>query len=211
MSVSLLATKLHIPRQRANVVSRPRLTEKLTAAVQRPGSVILLSGPAGFGKTTLLSEFAAGRLVAWVSLGEEDREPIDFWRYVVTALQIVEPEIGRAAMALLETPQALPVESLPTVLINDLVRSEQGFVLVLDDYHMIQNQTIHAALSFFIDRLPDNLHLILSTRVDPPLSLARLRARNRLTEIRVADCVSRRMRLPVSFRRQWIWNSVTRM
>jgi LuxR family maltose regulon positive regulatory protein len=187
MSISLLATKLRIPRQRVNGVSRPRLTEKLSAAVDRPGNLILLSGPAGFGKTTLLSEFAAGRLVAWVSLGEEDSEPIHFWSYVVTALKTVEPEIGKSAMALLETPQALPVESLPTVLSNELIRSEQNFVLVLDDYHMIQNQTIHAALSFFIDHLPDNLHLILSTRVDPPLPLARLRARDRLTEIRVAD------------------------
>jgi LuxR family maltose regulon positive regulatory protein len=187
MSISFLATKLRVPRQRVNGVSRPRLTNKLTAAAQRPGNVILLSGPAGFGKTTLLSEFAADRLVAWVSLGEEDNEPIRFWSYVVTALQTVEPDIGKAAVALLETPQSLPGGSIPTILINDLVRSEQDFVLVLDDYHMIQNQTIHAALSFFIDHLPDNFHLILSTRVDPPLPLARLRVRDRLTEIRVAD------------------------
>ena len=86
MAISLLATKLRIPRQRVNSVSRPRLTEKLNTAVQRPGSVILLSGSAGFGKTTLLSEFAADRLVVWVSLGEEDNDPMQFWSYVVTAL-----------------------------------------------------------------------------------------------------------------------------
>jgi LuxR family transcriptional regulator, maltose regulon positive regulatory protein len=187
MSISLLATKLRIPRQRVNGVSRPRLTEKLSAAVDRPGNLVLLSGPAGFGKTTLLSEFAAGRLVAWVSLGEEDSEPVRFWSYVVTALQIVEPDIGKAAMALLETPQELPAESVPTALINDLIQSEQDITLILDDYHAIRNQNIHTALSFFIDHLPDNLHLILSTRMDPPLPLARLRARDRLTEIRVAD------------------------
>jgi len=187
MSISLLATKLRIPRQRASRVSRPRLTEKLNAAVQRPGSVILLSGPAGFGKTTLLSEFAANRLVAWTSLGEEDNDPMQFWSYVVTALQTAEPDIGRAALALLETVQSLPDQSIPTVLINDLVQSEQDIVLILDDYHTIRNQTIHTALSFFIDHLPDNFHLILSTRVDPPLPLARLRARDRLTEIRAAD------------------------
>jgi LuxR family maltose regulon positive regulatory protein len=187
MSVSLLATKLRIPRQRVNAVSRPRLIARLAAAVQRPGSVILLSGPAGFGKTTLLSEFAASRLVAWVSLDEEDNEPIRFWSYVVTALRTVEPAIGNAAMALLETPQSLPDESTPTVLINDLVESGQELMLILDDYHLIRNQSIHSALSFFIDHLPDNVHLILSTRVDPPLPLARLRARDRLTEIRAAD------------------------
>jgi LuxR family maltose regulon positive regulatory protein len=187
MSISLLATKLRIPRQRANGVSRPRLTEKLTAAVKRPSSVILLSGPAGFGKTTLVSEFAVGRLVVWVSLGEEDNDPMQFWTYVVTALQTVEPDIGRAALALLETVQSLPDQSIPTIIINDLVQSEQDIVLILDDYHTIRNQTIHTALSFFIDHLPDNFHLIVSTRVDPPFPLARLRARDRLTEIRAAD------------------------
>ena len=187
MSISLLATKLRIPRQRANGVSRPRLTEKLTAAVQRPGTVILLSGPAGFGKTTLLSEFAAGRLAAWVSLGEEDNEPIEFWSYLVSAVQSVAPGIGAAAIALLQTPQSLPDASIPTVLINDLVQLERDIVLILDDYHTIRNQAIHTSLSFFIDHLPDNFHLILSTRVDPPFLLARLRARDRLTEIRAAD------------------------
>lgn len=187
MSIPILATKLRIPRQRANSVSRPRLTDKLTTAIQRPGSFILLSGPAGFGKTTVLSEFAVGRLVVWVSLGEEDNDPIQFWSYVITALQTVEPEIGKAAMALLETPQSLPDQSIATVLINDLIQAEQEIVLVLDDYHAIQNQAIHSALSFFIDHLPDNLHLILSTRIDPPLPLARLRARDRLIEIRSAD------------------------
>jgi LuxR family maltose regulon positive regulatory protein len=187
MSISLLATKLRIPRQRANGVSRPRLTEKLNAAAQRPGSVILLSGPAGFGKTTLLSEFAADRLVAWVSLGEEDNDSMQFWTYVVTALQSVEPEVGKTALALLETPQSLPDESIPSVLINDLVQSGQDFVLILDDYHTIRNQSIHTALSFFIDHLPDNIHLVLSTRVDPPFPLARLRARDWLTELRATD------------------------
>lgn len=189
MSVSLLSTKLHIPRLRANGVSRPRLTEKLSAAVHRPGNLILLSGPAGFGKTTLLAEFAATleRSVAWVSLGEGDNEPIHFWSYLITACRSIQPGIGEAALILLQTPQPLPDETIPTILINDLVQAGREIILVLDDYHGIRNRSIHLALSFFIDHLPDNFHLVLSTRVDPPLALARLRARDRLTEIRAAD------------------------
>jgi LuxR family maltose regulon positive regulatory protein len=189
MSVSLLSTKLHIPHTRANAVARPRLTEKMLAGVKRPGSFVLLSGPAGFGKTTLLSEFVIElkRPVAWVSLDEADNDPIRFWTYLLTACQSIRPEIGESGLALLQTPQPLPEETLPTILINDLVRLGVDLVIVLDDYHTIQNQTIHFALSFLLDHLPDKLHLVISTRVDPPWPLARFRARDRLVEIRAVD------------------------
>ncbi|HSB03016.1 MAG TPA: AAA family ATPase, partial [Anaerolineales bacterium] len=189
MANSLLSTKLHTPRTRANAVSRPRLAEKLLAGVNRPGSFVLLSGPAGFGKTTLLSEFVAElqRPVAWVSLDEGDNDPIRFWTYLLTACQSIRRGIGESGLALLQSPQPLPDETLPTILINDLVRLGADLVLVLDDYHTIQNQTIHSALSFLLDHLPDKLHLVISTRIDPPWPVARFRARDQLVEIRALD------------------------
>ena len=188
MSITLLSTKLHIPRTRANGVSRPRLTEKLLNDLKRPGSFALLSGPAGFGKTTLLSEFVEqfGQPVAWVSLDEGDNDPIRFWTYLITACQSVQAEVGESALALFQTPQPLPDDTIPTILINDLVGLESDLILILDDYHVIQNPSIHAALAFLLDHLPDKLHLVLSTRVDPPWPLARFRARNQLIEIRAA-------------------------
>src|SRR6266508_1528841 len=152
MSFSLLSTKIHIPPLRTNSVSRLRLTEKLLAGMKRkhPGSFVLLSGPAGFGKTTLLSEFVAElrQPVAWVSLDEADNDPIRFWTYLITACQSVRREIGQAALALLQTPQPFSDDRIPTILINDIDRSDADLVLVLDNYHSIQNGTIHSALSF---------------------------------------------------------------
>lgn len=189
MTVSLLSTKLHIPRPRVNGVARPRLTAALIAALNRPGQLILISAPAGFGKTTLLAELAANgeRPIAWISLGDGDNDPNRFWSYVIAACQSVQHRVGEAASSLLQTPQPLADETIPTLIINDLASLENDLILVLDDYHVIQNQSIHLALSFLIDHLPDNFHLILATRVDPSLPLARLRARDRLTEIRAVD------------------------
>jgi LuxR family maltose regulon positive regulatory protein len=189
MSDSLLSTKLHIPQARTNGVIRLRLTDRLLAGVKRPGGFVLLSGPAGFGKTTLLSEFATKlqHPVAWVSLDEADNDPIRFWTYLITACQTIQHEIGESGLALLQTPQSLPDETIPTILINDLVKLDNDLVLVLDDYHVIQNQSIHATLSFLLDHLPDKLHLVVSTRVDPPWPLARFRVSGQLIEIRAMD------------------------
>ena len=189
MPVSLLSTKLHIPRPRQNTVARPRLTQKLLASLEQPGSFVLLSGPAGFGKTTLLGEFVTEfqRQIAWVSLDRGDNDPIRFWIYLITALQSIHPDIGHSALALVHSSQPFPEDALPTLLINDIVKFPDPVIFVLDDYHVIENASIHAAIAFLLDHLPDNLHLIFSTRVDPPWPLARFRARGQLLEIRSAD------------------------
>ena len=189
MPVPLLSTKFYIPRARADIVTRPRLIEKLLRGVHRSGVFTLLSGPAGSGKTTLLSEFVdqLQRPVAWLSLDEGDNDPIRFWTYLITACQLVQDGVGESALALFRTSQPLPDDTIPTVLINDLARLEDDMVLVLDDYHAIQNQAIHATISFLLDHLPVKLHLVVSTRVDPPFPLARFRARNQLVEIRAQD------------------------
>ncbi len=189
MPVSILSTKLYIPPARANGVSRPRLIQKLLTGLDQPGSFALLSGPAGFGKTTLLSEFVAAlrQPVAWVSLDAGDDEPIQFWSYVIAACQSIQAEIGESALSLLQLPQALPGETVPSILINDLTALAYDLTLILDDYHVIRNDSIHAALAFLLEHLPKNLHVVVSTRVDPPWSLARFRVRNQLVEIRAQD------------------------
>jgi LuxR family maltose regulon positive regulatory protein len=189
MSISLLSTKLYIPPARLNAIARSRLTEKLLTSLNQPGSFVLLSGPAGFGKTTLLSEFVAGLRwpVAWVSLDEGDNDPIRFWSYLITACESVQAEVGESAWVLLQSPQPLPIESVPSILINDFAGLAGDMVLVLDDYHTIQSETIQAALKFLLEHLPGNLHIVISTRIDPPWPLARFRARNQMTEIRAQD------------------------
>ena len=189
MSLPLLSTKFYIPPLRPDSVSRPRLIQKLLAGVDQPGTLVLLSGPAGFGKTTLISELAAGldEPLAWVSLDDGDNDPIRFWTYFITACSSVQPGSVDSALALLQSPRPLPDEAVPAVLVNDLSRLDRQLVLVLDDYHAIRTPSIHAGLAFLLDHLPDRFHLVCSTRVDPPWPLARFRARNRLAEIRAAD------------------------
>jgi LuxR family maltose regulon positive regulatory protein len=164
MSDALLSTKIFIPPTRANAIARPRLTEKLMASLSQPGSFVLLSGPAGFGKTTLLSEFVSGlqQRVAWISLDESDNDPVLFWSYVIAACQMVHAGVGASAQAMLQSPQPLPADTIPTILINDIADLDRGLVLVLDDYHAIQNEIIQAAFSFLLEHLPGKLHVIVS-------------------------------------------------
>ncbi len=189
MPLPLLATKLYIPPVRTDGIARPRLTDKIRSSVDSPGVLVLLSGPAGFGKTTLLSEFVAQlhRPAAWLSLDEGDNDPIRFWTYLIAACQAVQQWVGESALAMLGMPQPLSAEAVPAVLINDIARLEHGLVLILDDYHAIQNEAIHSAFSFLLEHLPGNLHILVSTRVDPPWPLARFRARGQLVEIRASD------------------------
>ncbi len=183
----LLATKLFIPRSRKNLVSRPRLVDRLNAGLDR--KLTLIAAPAGFGKTTLLSEWIpqSPRCVTWLSLDEADNDSTRFWTYFISSLQGLRPDFGKGALALLQSPQAPPINSTLTTLINEITAFPDSFALVLDDYHVIEAQQIHEALVFLIDHLPANMHLVITTRVDPPLPLARLRVRDQLTEIRVKN------------------------
>jgi LuxR family maltose regulon positive regulatory protein len=182
----LLSTKLALPRLRSPWVPRQRLLDRLDAGLEQ--KLTLISAPAGFGKTTLVTEWAYGmKDVAWVSLDTGDNDPIRFWRYVLTACQAFGNGIGSSALTILHTSQEPSLEAMLTRLINDLVQLPDKKVLVLEDYHLITSQKIHETLGFLIDHLPGTLHPVLLTRTDPPLPLARLRARNELAELRAAD------------------------
>jgi LuxR family maltose regulon positive regulatory protein len=185
MEAGLLATKLHIPTTRPELVSRPRLIERLNAGLGR--KLILISAPAGFGKTTLLSAWATGcgQPVAWLSLDERDNDPARFLAYLVAALQTAGVEIEGSTVGDVNTPAA--IEALLTALINQIDAVSDHFVLALDDYHLITAQPVHDALTFLLDHLPDRVHLAIATRADPPLPVARLRGRGQLTELRLVD------------------------
>ncbi|MEA2602916.1 MAG: hypothetical protein QOF89_3908 [Acidobacteriota bacterium] len=187
---ALLATKLYIPALRAHRVPRPRLTERLEEGTAGP--LTLISAPAGFGKSTLLSEWvhASGRPVAWVSLDEGDDEVSHFLLYVLSALQRLHPGLGEAALSTLRHAQAPTreiLESLLTGLLNEIHTLDLDVVLVLDDYHVLADPAVQQAVQFLLDRLPPRMHLVIATRVDPPLALSRLRARGQLTELRAQD------------------------
>jgi LuxR family maltose regulon positive regulatory protein len=186
----LLATKLHIPPARPNMVARPRLLERLDQGLS--ARLTLLSAPAGFGKTTLLSAWLAefSSPAAWVSLDVGDNDPVRFLNYLIAALRAIEPEVGERARQVLRSPQPPSIESILTLLINELCTLVEDVVVVLDDYHAIDTPAVHDIIAFLLEHLPPppgGIHLIIATRVDPPLPLARLRACGHLSEIREAD------------------------
>ena len=204
----LLATKLHIPQPRLDLTPRPQLFEQLNQGMH--SKLTLISAPAGFGKTTLVSQWisqnaecgarnaeskptrhtphSAFRIqAAWLALDVGDNDPVRFWRYLIAACQTLEGAIGQAALALLNTAQQPVWETVLTLLINDLAQRSDKSVLVLEDYHLITAPQLHELMVFLIDYLPATIHLIITTRTDPPLPLARLRARPDLTELRIDD------------------------
>jgi len=183
----LLATKLLLPPARANVIPRPRLAERL--ADVRQSKLTLISAPAGYGKTTLLSQWArqTSCRVAWVSLDADDDDPARFWTYFIAALRGLYPDLARSALKLLHSPDTFSIESLLRVLINTLSRIPDASVVVLDDYHVIKSQVVHGGMNYLLDHLPPQIHLVIATRVDPPLALARLRGKGEMTELRAAD------------------------
>jgi len=187
---SLLETKLHVPGPRRGLVSRPRLSQRLSRGVE--SKLTLVSAPAGFGKTTLLAEWLAaapadGRSVAWLSLDPGDNEPASFWTYLVTALQTTAPTVGARALSLLQGPQPPAIETILATLLNELGAVPTDVVLVLDDYHVVHAHDISDGMTFLLDHLPPPIHVVIATRADPALPLSRLRARGELVEIRAAD------------------------
>jgi LuxR family maltose regulon positive regulatory protein len=190
---ALLETKLYVPGPRRGLVPRPRLSERLDRGTA--SKLVLVSAPAGFGKTTLVTEWlAAGpaaaadeRSAAWLSLDRGDNDPASFWAYVIAALRTVAPGVGESALALLDAPQRPPVEAVLTPLLNDLAAVAGDVVLVFDDYHVIDARDVQDGMAFLLDHLPPGLHVVIVSRADPPLPVARMRARGELAEIRAAE------------------------
>ncbi|MCI0551721.1 MAG: LuxR C-terminal-related transcriptional regulator [Anaerolineae bacterium] len=218
MAAPILATKLYIPSPRPKVVLRPRLIERLNEALHRTSGVTLISAPAGFGKTTLVSNWIYDlgltiddlqaetasqekivnprpsdgqstivNRVAWLSLDEGDNDPARFLAYLIAALQSIAPNIGEGVLGILQLPQPPPIESILTALLNEITTIPEDFALVLDDYHLIDAKPVENALTFLIEHQPPQMHMVIATREDPNLPLARLRASGQLTELRAAD------------------------
>jgi LuxR family maltose regulon positive regulatory protein len=201
MTTPLVTTKLYIPPPRPNCVPRQRLIERLSEGLQR--KLTLISAPAGFGKTTLVAHWelatpaptpalrtspSADTLkMAWLSLDDDDNDPVRFWSYVIAALQTIDVGLGTDAQALLQARHRAPFKAIIATLVNSLSDLPNDLVLVLDDYHLITAEPIHEGVSYLLDHLPPRLHLIVTTRADPPLPLSRLRARGQLVELRAAD------------------------
>ena len=186
-STALLTTKLFLPAARTDLVRRSRLTERLNQNLQL--KLTLISAPAGFGKTTLLGEWipASPRCVTWVSLDKGDNDAMRFWSYVIASLQLLRNDLGKKTQALLNSPHPPTFEIILTSLANEINAFPEAFALVLDDYHLIEAQPIHAGLALLFEHLPRNMHVIITSRADPPLPLPRLRARREMMELRAHD------------------------
>lgn len=193
MSVPILATKLHIPLSRSKVVIRPRLVERLNEGLHQSQGfgrkLTLVSAPAGFGKTSLIAEWlvTCQYPAAWLSLDDGDGEIRHFLGYLIAALQVLEKNIGADALGMLQSSQLPSTESILTNLLNEIAVIQYHFMLVLDDYHTLDSKSIDQAVSFLLEHLPPQLHVVITTREDPSLPLARWRARSQLTELRAAD------------------------
>ncbi|MBL8102948.1 MAG: AAA family ATPase [Anaerolineales bacterium] len=185
----LIKTKTNIPALKRDLVLRKRINEALSEGIRAGRKLTLISAPAGFGKTTLVSEWiASGEIsAAWISLDENDSDPARFLTYLIAALQTLITGIGDGVLAALQSPQPISTKELLTALLNELSSTEDDFILVLDDYHAIDSNAVGELLTFFVENIPPQMHLVITTREDPALPLARLRARNQLTEVRAAE------------------------
>ncbi len=191
----LLTTKIFVPRSSRHLIQRSRLTTLLMQGLQ--SKLTLISAPAGFGKTTLLSSWVQSLpcesfevpCVAWVSLDEDDNEPALFWSYVLKALDTLQPGLCTSLLAYLQTQQAprAPIRSVLQTLINTLVSRNEQFLLIIDDYHVITQSEVHQSLIYFLKHLPPQIHIMIAARADPPLLLSLLRARREVLEIRTSQ------------------------
>jgi len=189
MPVPILQTKLYIPMPARERVARERLLECLDTGIHLGHRLILVSAPAGFGKTTVVSDWIRQRDIqaAWLSLDENENDPIRFLIYFITALQQIDVTLGEDVISILDSSQPPPVETALTALLNQITGLPGQIVLVLDDYHLIENRAIQNGVAFFVENLPHQVHLLIVSRADPPLPLARFRARGQMTELRVAN------------------------
>jgi LuxR family maltose regulon positive regulatory protein len=189
VSATVLQTKLIIPLLHPNLVPRSRLTNQIEMGVQFGHKLTLVAAPAGFGKTTVVSAWVHQnrRKVAWFSLDEGDNEVTVFWAYVVASIRTVLPDFAETIFTALTASPPAPLDSILPTLVNELAGLEAPLALVLDDYHAIANQEIHDSISFLLDHQPQQLHLVIATRADPPLPVARIRAQRCLTELRADD------------------------
>ena len=189
MSIQILTTKLYIPPLQSNVVLRPRLIERLNEGCPSGRKLTLISASAGFGKTTLVSEWVGGcgRPAAWLSLDEAESDPYRFLAYLIAALQTIAAALGEGLLKAMQSPQPPPIESILTTLLNEIAAIPDPFVLVLDDYHVIDSKAVDQATAFLLDHLPPQMHLVIASREDPDLPLARLRARGQMLELRATD------------------------
>jgi LuxR family maltose regulon positive regulatory protein len=202
MGIPLLLTKLYQPPSRPNLVPRPRLNKRLNEGLHQGRKLTLVTAPAGFGKTTLVTEWLKqlDHPFAWICLDEGDNDLIRFLSLITVALQTVDDSIGRTVQSVLQSRQltsaasvlggegeTLGVHSLTTALINDLVKASTPLGVVLDDYHVISQAPVHEAMRFLLEHQPFHLHLVVLTREDPPFPLPRMRVRTELTEIRERD------------------------
>jgi ATP/maltotriose-dependent transcriptional regulator MalT len=183
----MLITKLHIPASGTNLVHRPKLFEILNEGLQR--KLILISAPAGFGKTTLLSDWIEQSKIptAWISLDKRDNDPAEFMDYIIAGIRNIKSDFGESSQKLLNAPVKPNSESITGLLINDAIQIEEDFILVLDDFHQINSKEIFEIVVYLLEHIPAHMHLVISTRSDPPLQIARLRSQNQLSEIRLSD------------------------
>ena len=185
----LLVAKLAVPTAPPSTVDRPRLEDRLGEVGRARFTAVV--APSGWGKSTMLATWASRPerrgTTGWLSLDEADNEPIRFWTYALSALDKVAPDLTRDSLAVLRAPGIDPVGLALSLLLNALAASEDEYVLVLDDYHLVTNPLVHGSVEFLLSYLPTSLHLVVAGRVDPPLPLARMRARGELLEIRAEE------------------------